>query len=173
MDKCISRYLVYFFISIHLFDRNSFLQTVYTLIWVSASNDHKFPGKQSRCRLDCSCLIRICILYASFGHITLCRVPTGYGKHGKWLKQFPCMEKSWNLKINEKSWGSRGILAWDCFLDVNVAQIFLTGFTRLTILKTSGFFVLKRASQNHLLSYDVASESVIKPYIKNDNPLLD
>ena len=47
---------------------------------------------------------------------TMVRIPTGSGKHRKWLKKCPCMEKSWNLKINEKSWKNRGILAWDCFL---------------------------------------------------------
>ena len=26
------------------------------------------------------------------------------GKHGKWLKIIPCMEKSWNLKNDEISW---------------------------------------------------------------------
>ena len=40
----------------------------------------------------------------------------------------PSMEKSWNLKINEKSWKNHGILAWDCFLDVNITQFFPTRF---------------------------------------------
>ena len=38
------------------------------------------------------------------------RVPTGTGKHGKWLKIIPCMEKSWNLKNDEISWNNHGIL---------------------------------------------------------------
>ena len=32
------------------------------------------------------------------------RVPTSTGKPGKSQKKVPCMEKSWNLKKNEKSW---------------------------------------------------------------------
>ena len=38
------------------------------------------------------------------------RVPTGTGKHGKWLTKIPCMEKSWNLKNEEISWKNHGIL---------------------------------------------------------------
>ena len=41
------------------------------------------------------------------------RVPTGTGKpgkHGKWLKIIPCIEKSWNLKNDEISWNNHGIL---------------------------------------------------------------
>ena len=38
------------------------------------------------------------------------RVPTSTGKPGKSQKKVPCMEKSWNLKITEKSWKNHGIL---------------------------------------------------------------
>ena len=38
------------------------------------------------------------------------RVPSGTGKHGKWLKIIPCMENSWNLKNDEISWKNHGIL---------------------------------------------------------------
>ena len=40
------------------------------------------------------------------------RVPTSTGKPGKPVKsqkKVPCMEKSWNLKKNEKSWKNHGI----------------------------------------------------------------
>ena len=36
------------------------------------------------------------------------------GKHGKWLKKIPCMEKSWNLKNDEISWKDHGILLLKC-----------------------------------------------------------
>ena len=45
--------------------------------------------------------------------VAFIRVPTGTGKpgkHGKWLKIIPCMEKSWNLKNDEISWNNHGIL---------------------------------------------------------------
>ena len=64
--------------------------------------------------------------------MTVIRVPTGSRKHGKWLKENPCMEKSWNLKINEKSWN----FGRDGFLDVSIIQIFLAHFAPLTILKS-------------------------------------
>ena len=56
------------------------------------------------------------------------RVPTGSGKHGKWLKFY------------EKTCKNHGILAWDCFLDVNITQ----NFSLSTIFKFSN-----RAIQNH------------------------
>ena len=43
-------------------------------------------------------------------HLPKIRVPTGTGKHGKWLKKIPCTENSWNLKNDEISWKIHGIL---------------------------------------------------------------
>ena len=54
------------------------------------------------------------------------RVPTGTGKpgkHGKWLKNMPFMENSWNLKNDEisrkKSWNfvmtCQFVYLWDSF----------------------------------------------------------
>ena len=42
--------------------------------------------------------------YSSETSANVYRAPTGSGKSVNWLKQIPCMEKSWNLKINETSW---------------------------------------------------------------------
>ena len=52
--------------------------------------------------------------------------------------------KSWNLKINEKSWKNNGILTWACFLNFNMTKKFFAGFTRSTIFKNQFLAHLSR-----------------------------
>ena len=47
----------------------------------------------------------------------ICRVPMGTGKHGKWLKKNPCMEKSWNLNNDEISWNFVKKCQFGCLWD--------------------------------------------------------
>ena len=51
--------------------------------------------------------------YKTLSHLhmykVMSRVSTGSGKH-EMAEKIPCMEKSWDLKINEKSWKNHGIL---------------------------------------------------------------
>ena len=77
-------------------------------------------------------------------------VPTGSGKHGKWLKIIPCMVKIMEFENIEKSWKNHRILPWDCFLDVNISQIFSRSLRLLYIFKSIRFSFLNRAIQNHL-----------------------
>ena len=75
------------------------------------------------------------------------RVSTGSGKYGKWLKKIPCMEKSWNLKSNEKSWNFGMKLLSGCQYHKQVCLMFRS-LSNLKKEVSSSFF--NRAMQNHL-----------------------
>ena len=90
--------------------------------------------------------VEVILNYSFLSAVAVIRVPTGYGKHGKWLKKIPCMEKSWNLKINEKImefWHE--IAFW-----MSISHKFFSLASLALHFQKHQVFIFKQSNPNHL-----------------------